>query len=123
MQNPRNLVLATLAGQLGVSVAFAVTCWVAWGRIAGYSALVGGLICVLSNAFLALRILAPGGDLSGRGMMRSAWAGEIGKLALTVLMFGATFALLEPISAAAVIGGYIAAQLVIFAALALGARA
>jgi ATP synthase protein I len=56
-------------------------------------------------------------------MMRAAWVGEIGKMLLTVLLFGAIFGLLRPIAPLAVFGGFIAAQLCVFGALLLNTAA
>ena len=67
-----------------------------------------------ANAFLAARLLRA--DNTARALLRSAWVGEIGKLLLTALLFGAIFASIRPLSAAAVFGGFISAQLVIFGA-------
>jgi ATP synthase protein I len=53
-------------------------------------------------------------------MMRSAWIGEIGKLLLTMLLFGVIFGVVRPIQPPAVFAGFIAAQLVVFGALLLG---
>jgi F0F1-type ATP synthase assembly protein I len=53
-------------------------------------------------------------------MLRAAWIGEIGKFALTVLLFGVIFASLRPFSALAVFGGFISAQMVAIGVLALG---
>ncbi len=43
-----------------------------------------------------------------------AYIGEIGKLALTVLMFSLVFTLVRPLAAGALFTGFIAAQLVTF---------
>jgi ATP synthase protein I len=47
-------------------------------------------------------------------MLRAAWLGEIGKLALTALLFAVVFVSVRPLSAIAVFGGFIAAQLMVF---------
>lgn len=118
MSDPRHLVLKILLAQTGLSLVLAAVAGIWLGAVEGYSLLLGGLICVLPNAFLAARILKPRADVSGKGMMRAAWAGEIGKLALTALLFGVVFAMVRPLSFGAVFAGFIAAQLVFFAAFA-----
>jgi ATP synthase protein I len=87
-----------------------------FGRIVGVSALLGGAVAVLPNAFLAARLLKPGNTVSAEMLLRSAWLGEAGKLIMTAVLFAAVFVAVRPLSAPAVFGGFIAAQLVIFCA-------
>jgi ATP synthase protein I len=101
--------------QLGLSTAIAALFWGTDGQVSGYSALLGGLSCVIPNAFLALRLVVPRRDPGAAALVRAAYIGELGKLALTVLMFGAVFALLRPLAPAALFAGFIAAQLATFA--------
>jgi ATP synthase protein I len=108
------LVPLILLAQAGVSAGIALLLGVSQGAVPALSALLGGMIAVLPNGFLAARLLAPRAGSSAKALMRSAWLGEAGKLLLTALLFGAVFALLRPISPAAIFGGFIAAQLVIF---------
>lgn len=121
LNDDRRVVLLTLLAQTGVSLGLAglVTLW---SPVAGLSALLGGMVAVIPNAFLAARLLRPRND-GARALMRAAWLGEIGKLLLTALLFGVIFAVMKPISVPAVFGGFIAAQLVIFGALLFGSGA
>lgn len=112
----RRTVPLTLLAQAGVSVALAIMLWWLHGRVAATSALLGGMAAVIPNAFLAARLLAPRTS-DARGLMRSAWIGEIGKVVLTVLLFALIFGAIRPIAPLAVFGGFIAAQLVVFGAL------
>jgi ATP synthase protein I len=112
--SPMNPMLAILLAQLGLSVALAALFWGISGSVAGYSALLGGLTCVIPNTFLALRLVVPRRDPGAGALVRAAYIGELGKLALTVLMFGIVFTLIRPISAGALFAGFIAAQLVTF---------
>ena len=88
-----------------------------FGKVVGYSAMLGSLAAVVPNAFLALRLLAPRRDPGAEALIRAAWLGEIGKLALTVLIFTLVFTLVRPLSAAALFAGFIASQLVVFSGL------
>jgi ATP synthase protein I len=72
---------------------------------------------VIPNAFLALRLVVPRRDPGARALIRAAYIGELGKLALTVLMFSIVFALVTPLAAAPLFAGFIAAQLVTLAGL------
>jgi ATP synthase protein I len=104
-----------LMWQFVVGTALAAFLWVAFGSVAGYSALLGSLTCVIPNAFLGLRIMAPRRD---PGTLRqAAWIGETGKIALTVLLFMLVFTQVEPLSAAALFAGFIASQMTVISGL------
>ena len=107
--------LKVLVLQIGVGAVLAVVLWGIYGHVAGYSALLGSLTCVLPNAFLALRLVVPRRDPGAQALIRAAYIGELGKLGLTVLMFSIVFLLVRPLSAAALFAGFIAAQLMTFA--------
>lgn len=115
--SPGNPVAKILLGQLLSSAVLALLFWGIGGRIAGYSALLGGLTCVIPNAFLALRLVVPRRDAGARGLVAAAYIGEIGKIALTVLMFSLVFTLVRPLAAGALFAGFIAATLVTFSGL------
>jgi ATP synthase protein I len=103
-----------LMWQFVVGVVLAAGLWGVFGSVAGYSALLGSLVCVVPNAFLALRLMVPRRVPGAPALIRAAWIGEIGKLALTVLFFTLVFTLVRPLSAAALFAGFIASQLVAF---------
>ena len=107
--------LKVLVGQIGIGVVLAAALWGLYGHVAGYSALLGSLACVLPNAFLALRLVVPRRDPGAGALIRAAYIGELGKLGLTVLMFSIVFVLVRPLNAAALFAGFIAAQLMTFA--------
>ena len=109
-----NPVAKVLLGQLGLSVVLALLFWGFGGRVFGYSALLGGLTCVIPNAFLALRLVVPRREPGASGLVRAAYIGELGKLALTVLMFSLVFTLVRPLAAVPLFTGFIAAMLVTF---------
>jgi ATP synthase protein I len=109
--------LKVLVAQIGIGVVLAAVLWGVYGEVAGISALLGSLTCVLPNAFLALRLAVPRADPGARDLMRAAYIGEVGKLAITVLMFSIIFAAVRPLSVPALFAGFIAAQLMTFAGL------
>jgi ATP synthase protein I len=88
----------------------AAVLWGLFGHVVGYSTLLGSLTCVIPNAFLALRLVAPRRDPGAGALVRAAYIGELGKLGLTVLMFSIVFVLVRPLSPAALFAGFIAAQ-------------
>ena len=103
-----------LLAQLGLSVVVAALFWGIDGYVSAYSALLGGLTCVIPNAFLALRLAVPRRDPGAGALVNAAYIGELGKLGLTVLMFSLVFTLVRPLAAGALFVGFIAAQLVTF---------
>lgn len=112
----RRTVPLTLLAQAGVSVGLAFLLWWVHGRVAAASALLGGMAAVIPNGFLAARLLATRTS-DARGLLRSAWIGELGKVVLTALAFAVIFGAVRPIEPLAVFGGFIAAQLMVFGAL------
>ncbi len=110
-----NIIATVLIGQSVVGVVLAALFWWFFGHVAGYSALLGSLTCVIPNAFLATRIVLASRDPGARALVRAAYVGELGKLALTVLMFGIVFVAVRPLAPGALFAGFIAAQLVTFA--------
>ena len=90
------MVAKVLLAQLVLTVVLAMLFWGTDGRISGYSALLGGLTCVIPNAFLALRLAASTRDPGAKALVRAAYIGELGKLALTVLLLTLGMLLLRP---------------------------
>jgi ATP synthase protein I len=119
----QRVVPVTLLAQLGVGVAVAVLLWASLGGVFGLSALLGGLACVLPNAFLAARLFGPSADAGAGKVRRALWIGETGKFLMTALAFTAIFAFRLPVSAPAVFAGYIATQLTVMGALLIGGGA
>jgi len=112
----RQPIISILLAQVLASGVLAAGLALGLGRLAGLSALLGGVVAVLPNAFLAARLLTPASAASAGAMLRAAWIGEIGKLLMTAVLFTAVFVAVRPLSVPAVFGGYIAAQLVVFCA-------
>jgi ATP synthase protein I len=109
--------LKVLAAQTGIGVVLAAVLWGVYGQVAGVSALLGSATCILPNAFLALRLEAPRRSPGAKDLVRAAYIGEVGKLAITVLMFSIIFAAVRPLAVPALFAGFIAAQLMTFAGL------
>ena len=112
-----SVMLRVLIAQTISGVVLAALFWSTMGRVAGYSALIGSLICVIPSAFRALRLAVPRRDPGAGALMRAAYVGELGKLALTVLMFGVVFVAVRPLAAAPLFAGFIVAQLMTFSGL------
>jgi ATP synthase protein I len=120
LTDDRRVVLLTLLAQTALSFGLAGISALWLGSVVAVSTLLGGLVAVIPNGFLAARLLGPRAGSGAAALMRSAWIGEIGKLLLTALLFGLIFAAVRPLSVPSVFGGFIAAQLVIFGALLFG---
>ena len=103
--------------QFLIGVVLAAVLWGVFGKVEGYSALLGALTAAIPNAFLALRLVAPRRDKGAGALVGAAWIGEIGKLALTVLIFTLVFTQVKPLSAAALFAAFILTQLVVFSGL------
>lgn len=112
----RQPILLILLAQVVASCLLAGVLALWQGQVVAVSTLLGGAIAVIPNAFLAARLLKPQAGASAQAMLKAAWLGEIGKLVLTGLLFAIVFVAVRPLSALAVFGGFIAAQLVIFGA-------
>ncbi len=104
--------LKVLAVQIGLGTALAAALWGYLGDIAGYSALLGCLASVLPNSFLALRLAVPRRDPGAKSLVRAAYIGEIGKLALTVLFFSIVFVVVRPLAAAPFFAGFVVTAMV-----------
>ena len=117
---PERQVRLAVLGQAGFGVGVGAVLAMMLGRAVAISWLLGVFVAVVPNAFLAARLL--GSRAEARAMLRAAWVGEIGKFALTVLLFGVIFASVRPLSALAVFGGFIGAQMAAIGVLALGGR-
>lgn len=71
--------------------------WSFESRLAGYSAIVGGLIFVIPNAYFAHRMYRYQGARHARLMVGNMFRAESIKLALTAVFFAAVFILMEPV--------------------------
>ncbi len=113
MQTVRNILLAQLA--VGLVLAAGVWIWLGSGR--AVPTLIGGLIGVVPNAFLAARLMSPRAGSSARNLLQAGWIGEVGKLLIAAAMFAAVFATLKPLHPEFLFAGYIATLLALPVAL------
>lgn len=99
--------LKVLAVQIGLGVVLSAALWGYLGEVAGYSALLGCLASVVPNGFLALRLAVPRRDPGAKSLLQAAYIGEIGKLALTVLILSIVFATVRPLAGAPFFAGFV----------------
>ena len=71
--------------------------WATQGRLAGYSALVGGLIFLVPNTWFAYQVYKIEGARNMSRMVGNLFRAESIKIALTAVFFAAVFNLIEPI--------------------------
>ncbi|MCK7543542.1 ATP synthase subunit I [Marinobacter bryozoorum] len=71
--------------------------WATQGRLAGYSALVGGLIFLVPNTWFAYQVYKVEGARNMSRMVGNLFRAESVKIALTAVFFAAVFNLMEPI--------------------------
>lgn len=114
-------IAAVIGLQVAVSVVAAGLFLYFAGPVAAKSALIGGAIGFIPGAFYAIRILRSRNG-SPQRMLRAHYAGEFGKLALTAMLFGATFAWVKEVSVLPLFAAYIATLLVYWAALLMFSR-
>ena len=82
--------------------------------VAAYSAISGGLICLIPGLYAAMRMtMKIGVDNAG---LASVAMGELGKLVLTIALFLVAFAFIEPLDVMSFFGTFVTLQLVYTAA-------
>ena len=113
MRTVRNILLA----QFGTALALGAIVWFWLGSERAVPTLLGGLIGVVPNAFLAARLMSPRAGGNAKSLLRAGWIGETGKLAIAALLFAAVFATLRPLHPAFLFAGFIATQLALPVAL------
>lgn len=107
MRTVRNILLAQLfAGLLVAAVA-----GLGPGAGPAVSALAGGLIGLVPNAFLAARLLSRRAGANARSLLLAGWVGAAGQLAIGAVLFAAAFAALRPLYPGWLFAGFIAGQL------------
>ncbi len=107
MKTVRNILLA----QFGAAVVLAAIVWIWLGSDRAVPTLLGGLIGVVPNAFLAARVMSPRAGSSAKSLLLAGWIGEAGKLAIAALLFTAVFVTLKPLHPEFLFAGYIATLL------------
>ncbi|TJY59739.1 hypothetical protein E4T66_11160 [Sinimarinibacterium sp. CAU 1509] len=103
--------------QLGIAGAMALMIGLVWGRQYAVAALFGGLTAVLPTVYFAIRLFARRPQAAPEEVVGAAFRGEIGKLALTAVLFWLGVALFAP-QFLALLATYAACLLAYWAALA-----
>ncbi len=77
--------------QLGITILLAIICLLLSGATAAISAILGGLVSILPNAFFAITMFRHQGARAAKKIVSSFYKGEALKLALTIIMFTLVF--------------------------------
>ncbi|HYQ39787.1 MAG TPA: F0F1 ATP synthase subunit I [Pseudomonas sp.] len=102
----RMAVFRLLLLQLAMTVLAGVSGWLWKGPVAGYSALLGGMIALVPNVYFTYKAFRYFGARSIKAIAQSMWSGEMGKLFLTAALFALVFAGVGRLNVAALFIGY-----------------
>ncbi|MEH6823913.1 MAG: ATP synthase subunit I [Motiliproteus sp.] len=111
IQQQRNQIIILILSQTLLTLAATLVAWLSVGKVAGYSALLGGLIYLIPFTYQACRVLI---SRPGAGIRQNIWVlykSEIWKMALTMAGFGVVFVLVKPIEPFSLFGVFILMQL------------
>lgn len=95
--NDRHLAYYVIGTQAAVSVLLPVLVWIVLGKGAAVAALAGGWIATLGNFYFAVQAFRFSGARASRDMVRAFYRGEAGKFVIVMLLFIATFRLVDGI--------------------------
>lgn len=102
-----NAVIKILLAQLGLTLLAGAVALGLAGGVAGYSAVLGGLIGVIPSAFLGARMMAVSQSGNPRKMLNAAYVGEAIKWLLTFGLFWGVYLVVSPLNAGALLAGFI----------------
>ncbi|NNF16495.1 MAG: hypothetical protein HKN70_07085 [Gammaproteobacteria bacterium] len=112
-----NVVTKVLSMQMGLALLSAVVAGVLSGTVAAYSAVLGGMICVVPSAFLGARMMAVRNAPDPHVLLRAAYLGEAGKWLLSFILFVLVYVWIKPLNPVALLVGFMVAQGGIWAAI------
>ena len=101
----RRRALVYLIAQLVLSLS-ATALLILYDSVSAYSALTGGMIATVSNAWFTYRVFRVSATSAASAMLASVYVGEIYKIMLTGALFVCAFVLIEPIDALALFVTY-----------------
>ena len=81
--------------QLSVTLVFAALCALVYGTNAASSALLGGMVCIVPNAYFASKLFKYQGARSARQIVNSFYKGEALKIVISIFLFTAVFLLFK----------------------------
>ena len=81
--------------QLGVTIVITALFAIAYGANAAGSALLGGMVCIVPNAYFAIQLFKYQGARSARQIVNSFYKGEALKIIISIFLFTAVFMLIK----------------------------
>ena len=102
-----NAVIKILLAQTALTVLAGTVALGIGGLVAGYSAVLGGLVCVIPSAFSGARMMAVSQSGNPRKMLNAAYVGEAVKWLLTFGLFLGVYLWVSPLNAGALLAGFI----------------
>lgn len=105
------VIKALLLGQLAGALVIACLALV-WGIVPAYSAMLGGFICLIPNAYFAYRTFKFQGARAAKHIIRSFYMGEAVKLGLTAGLFTLVFVGVKPLAPLGLFVGFVGVQMI-----------
>lgn len=105
-------VYKVILAQLAATALIAVISLLVSGSIVAYSVLLGGLISALPNTYFVMQAFRYRGARAADKVVKSFVKGELGKMAITLVLFALCFSLLSNVSELALILGFVAIHFV-----------
>ena len=105
-------VYKVIVAQLVWTVSLSLVCLSIFGVVAGYSALLGGLISAVPNSYFPLHAFKFQGARNADKVVKSFIRGELGKIVFTGVLFALSFTLVTSLDELALIAGFVAAHFV-----------
>lgn len=100
-----------LMAQAVVTAVLVVVCAITLGVVAAYSVLLGSSIALLANAYFTYKAFKYFGARSVSAIFQSFWAGQVGKMFMTAVLFALVFIAVKPLNVVQLFLGYILIQL------------
>jgi ATP synthase protein I len=91
----KSIAYSIVLRQTGVALAFVVACITIWDWSTAGAALVGGMIGVVTNLFMAVRIFGGGAVRPARQVLQRFYSAEAMKLAMTAGLFAVAIGILK----------------------------
>ncbi|MDI1351647.1 MAG: ATP synthase subunit I, partial [bacterium] len=77
--------------QISMTLFLVVLCALGFDKNAALSALLGGLVCIIPNAFFAHKVFKYQGARAAKQIVNSFYAGEALKIFISIFLFTAVF--------------------------------
>ncbi|WP_298624170.1 F0F1 ATP synthase subunit I [uncultured Legionella sp.] len=92
--NKRGIIRLWLV-QLSITIVLAALCAIVFNINAASSALLGGLVCIIPNAYFASKLFKHQGARAAKQIVSSFYKGEAAKIILSICLFTAVFILFK----------------------------